>query len=401
MPGEGRRGSIRDVNGVTIRPARPADFERLGGLFARAKLGGPSMTGELAFAQGQLGGEAFVADADGELVGASAAVAFGVNGWIGGVAVLPERRGAGLGSALTAAAALWIAEAGAVTASLHATAMGRPVYERLGFAADGRWLRLTITPEGGPAETAHLGVAGPPAEVRSGMAGDSGARATAPPPGVRPGQAADRDLPAAGPAVEVRPGGARDSDLPTAGPPSGLRADEAGNLGLPGAGSPLGARPDKVSELDSATSGPAVRVRVGRAGDLAAALALDRAVTGEDRGAAAARRVEERLPRCRGGGQSGCRLPRAQAQRRTRWRDDRTPRRSGRGPASRLAAARHQGKRGAARGQRGRAPCAGGPGLPGDGRDHVDAARTGSRLPARARLRRVQPVLGLRLKGRA
>ena len=284
MPAKGRRGSIRDVNGVTIRPARPADFERLGGLFARAKLGGPSMTGELAFAQGQLGGEAFVADADGELVGASAAVAFGVNGWIGGVAVLPERRGAGLGSALTAAAALWIAEAGAVTASLHATAMGRPVYERLGFAADGRWLRLTITPEGGPAETAHLGVAGPPAEVRSGMAGDSGARAAAPPPGVRPGQAADRDLPAAGPAVEVRPGGARDSDLPTAGPPSGLRADEAGNLGLPGAGSPLGARPDKVSELDSATSGPAVRARVGRAGDLAAALALDRAVTGEDRG---------------------------------------------------------------------------------------------------------------------
>jgi GNAT superfamily N-acetyltransferase len=203
------------VSGVTIRPARPADFEQLVGMFARAKLGGPSMAGELAFAQGRLGGEAFVADAEGELVGASAAVVFGVNGWIGGVAVLPERRGAGLGSALTAAAAYWIAEAGATTASLHATAMGRPVYERLGFTAAGRWLSLTIPPEAVPAAAHAAG---------EGEAGPS----------------------AAGPSREARPGG--------------------------------------VGEHDLAALDPAGRVRAARAGDLGVALALDREVTGEDRG---------------------------------------------------------------------------------------------------------------------
>jgi GNAT superfamily N-acetyltransferase len=170
VPGGRRAWQHPEVSGVTIRPARPADFEQLVEVFARAQLGGPSMAGELAFAQGRLGGEAFVADAAGELVGASAAVVFGANGWIGGVAVLPERRGAGLGGALTAAAADWIAEAGAATASLHATAMGRPVYERLGFTAEGRWLSLAIPPGAVPAAASFL-----PRAVRVAAAGDLGA----------------------------------------------------------------------------------------------------------------------------------------------------------------------------------------------------------------------------------
>jgi GNAT superfamily N-acetyltransferase len=131
------------VSGVTIRPAVAGDYQCLGGMFARAELGGPTMAGQLAFVQRRLGGAAFVADAGGELVGASAAVAFGAIGWIGGVAVLPEWRRGGLGRALTAAAVRWLDDAGTATVSLHATAMGRPVYERLGFAVDGRWQRLT------------------------------------------------------------------------------------------------------------------------------------------------------------------------------------------------------------------------------------------------------------------
>jgi GNAT superfamily N-acetyltransferase len=131
------------MSGVTIRPAVAGDYARLGGMFARAELGGASMAGQLAFVERRLGGVAFVADADGELVGASAAVAFGTSGWIGGVAVLPEWRRGGLGRALTAVAVNWLHDAGTATVSLHATALGRPVYERLGFAADGRWLRLT------------------------------------------------------------------------------------------------------------------------------------------------------------------------------------------------------------------------------------------------------------------
>jgi len=131
------------VGGVTIRPAVAGDYQRLGGMFARAELGGPTMAGQLAFVQQRLNGAAFVADAGGELVGASGAVAFGAIGWIGGVAVLPEWRRGGLGRDLTAVAVRWLENAGTGTVSLHATAMGRPVYERLGFAVAGRWLRLT------------------------------------------------------------------------------------------------------------------------------------------------------------------------------------------------------------------------------------------------------------------
>jgi GNAT superfamily N-acetyltransferase len=253
------------VSGVTIRPARPADFERLGAMFARAELGGPSMAGELAFVQGRLDGEAFVADAEGELVGASAAVAFGVNGWIGGVAVLPERRGAGLGSALTATAARWITVAGAGTVSLHATAMGRPIYERLGFAADGRWLRLTIGAEAGSVETARLAPADPSVEASAGAAD-------------RPG------LPAANPPAEARRGEAGGTGRSAADPRAGVRPGGVGGRGLPAVDLPLGVRLGEARHPGPSMADPPVGIRAARAGDLDAVLALDRVVTGEDRG---------------------------------------------------------------------------------------------------------------------
>ncbi|HEX6675593.1 MAG TPA: GNAT family N-acetyltransferase [Actinomycetes bacterium] len=221
------------MSGVTMRPARPPDFEELVGVFARAELGGPSMAPELAFVQGRLGGQAFVAEAGGELVGASAAVLFGANGWIGGVAVLPEWRGAGLGSALTTAAVRWIADAGAGTASLYATAMGRPVYERLGFVADGRWLKLSV-----PGAAQPVGTAG---TDRSGRVGPAEADGSA---------AADPDRPA-----EARPGKGHGPGTTAAGkPPKGLG------------------------------SGSGVEVRAATMSDLDAVVALDRAVTGEERG---------------------------------------------------------------------------------------------------------------------
>jgi len=263
VPEANGRGSIQGVNGVTIRPARPTDFEELRGVFARAKLGGPAMAPELAFVQGRLGGEAFVADAGGELVGASAAVVFGVNGWIGGVAVVPERRGGGLGSALTAAAAHWIAEAGASTASLHATAMGRPVYERLGFAADGRWLRLAVTAGAGPVETARTVAADSSAGVGAGEAGGRDAAMADPLPGMQAGEAIGLGLSAAGPPEEARPAGPGGLDATMEEQPPQERVGELGGLGPPD---------------------PPVGVRAGRASDLEAVLALDRAVTGEERG---------------------------------------------------------------------------------------------------------------------
>jgi GNAT superfamily N-acetyltransferase len=152
---------------ATIRAARGGDFGRLGEMFERAGLGGPSMAATLELVQARLRGAAFVAEAGDGLVGASAAVGFGSTGWVGGVAVLPERRGAGLGAALTGAAVGWLRRQGAATVSLHATDLGRPVYERLGFTAEGRWLLLA-------AAAVRTGSALPP-WTRPGRPGDLGA----------------------------------------------------------------------------------------------------------------------------------------------------------------------------------------------------------------------------------
>jgi predicted N-acetyltransferase YhbS len=71
---------------------------------------------------------------DGTIVGTAGAVSFGATAWVGGVAVLPEARGQRLGEALTVAALDAIGEH--PTLQLLATAVGRPIYERLGFVPE-------------------------------------------------------------------------------------------------------------------------------------------------------------------------------------------------------------------------------------------------------------------------
>src|SRR6266487_4427412 len=100
-----------------VRPARDADLDLLAEVYERA----------------------------GDLVGVSGCAHFGATGWVGGVAVVPEARRAGLGRALTEAAIAWLQERGAGTIQLYATDLGRPVYERLGFVAEGACVTL-----GGP-----------------------------------------------------------------------------------------------------------------------------------------------------------------------------------------------------------------------------------------------------------
>jgi GNAT superfamily N-acetyltransferase len=70
--------------------------------------------------------------------GAACAASFGETGWIGALGVLPRSRRRGIGTALTAAAVQWLRGRGASTVLLYATDLGRPVYERLGFVAEGR-----------------------------------------------------------------------------------------------------------------------------------------------------------------------------------------------------------------------------------------------------------------------
>ena len=72
------------------------------------------------------------------IVGGACCASFGETGWIGALGVVPRARRRGLGAALTEACVAWLRERGARTVLLHATDAGRPVYERVGFEAEGR-----------------------------------------------------------------------------------------------------------------------------------------------------------------------------------------------------------------------------------------------------------------------
>jgi Acetyltransferase (GNAT) family/Acetyltransferase (GNAT) domain len=117
----------------------------------------------VGFARARLDGEVLVAEVDGDLVGVAAGALFAGTGWVGGVAVDPGHRRAGLGGALTEAIVRFLEGRGVATVLLHATAIGRPVYERLGFVPETHYLTLT-----GP--TVAAGPPGP--RVRAGRADD-------------------------------------------------------------------------------------------------------------------------------------------------------------------------------------------------------------------------------------
>jgi GNAT superfamily N-acetyltransferase len=125
-----------------IRSARPGDLARLGPVYEQAGFGG-RLAKVVGFARARLGGEVVVAEAGGELAGVAAGAVFGGTGWVGGVAVVPAHRRAGLGGALTEAIVEFLEARGVGTVLLHATALGRPVYERLGFVPETPYRTLT------------------------------------------------------------------------------------------------------------------------------------------------------------------------------------------------------------------------------------------------------------------
>jgi ribosomal protein S18 acetylase RimI-like enzyme len=145
-----------------IRPAGPEDLARLGPVYEQSGFGA-RLAGVVGFAKARLEGEVVVAEAGGELAGVAAGAAFGTTAWVGGVAVVPAHRRAGLGGALTAAIVEFLEAGGVATVLLHATALGRPVYERLGFQAETAYLTLA-----GP--TLTRAARGP--SVRAGRAAD-------------------------------------------------------------------------------------------------------------------------------------------------------------------------------------------------------------------------------------
>jgi GNAT superfamily N-acetyltransferase len=175
---------------VALRPASREELFRLGSLYARA--GFPArLAGVAGFARARLGGEVYVADLDGELVGVAAGAHFGASGWVGGVAVAPERRRAGLGGALTEAVVAFLRERRAATVLLLATELGRGVYQRLGFEAEAEYVTLTAPPPAGGVPPGPL--APPDAGPGGAPAGAGGGGAAVPAGGgVRGGRAGDR-----------------------------------------------------------------------------------------------------------------------------------------------------------------------------------------------------------------
>jgi hypothetical protein len=87
-------------------------------------------------------GELFVGELDDELVGVSSCVAFGDSGWIGGVAVIRDVGGQGIGSALTRSAVQWLRGRRVRTIQLLSTPKALPLYGRLGFVPEGEYAVL-------------------------------------------------------------------------------------------------------------------------------------------------------------------------------------------------------------------------------------------------------------------
>jgi N-acetylglutamate synthase-like GNAT family acetyltransferase len=121
---------------ATIRAARRRETDAVADLLRRAGFG--STVGRLLeYPSESPHGEVLVAERRDTLIGTASVASFGATGWIGALGVEPNGRRRGLGTALTEACVDWLRERGARTVLLYATEAGRPVYERLGFVAEG------------------------------------------------------------------------------------------------------------------------------------------------------------------------------------------------------------------------------------------------------------------------
>lgn len=147
-----------------VRPATAGDVTEMSAVLARCGLSSASQI--LEFYLATPGTRLFVGCRHDRVIGVASCVSFGRTGWLGSVAVDPDARGQGLGTAVSTAAVEWLGRAGVVTTLLTATELGQPIYEQLGFADEGVSYGIW-EPEQPPVLTCE-----DPAEVRPGRIED-------------------------------------------------------------------------------------------------------------------------------------------------------------------------------------------------------------------------------------
>jgi GNAT superfamily N-acetyltransferase len=91
----------------------------------------------------------FVAEWHGQSVGTTCVTRFNTIAWISMVLVDAAQRGRGIGTQLMRHAIAWLDQCGTQTVRLDATALGRPVYEKLGFVGEYEVTRWEGTAAGG------------------------------------------------------------------------------------------------------------------------------------------------------------------------------------------------------------------------------------------------------------
>jgi len=119
-----------------VRPAAAGDIEEMSAVLARSGLSSARRE-ILEFYAASPGTYLFVGCRHDRVIGVAGCVSFGRTGWLGSVAVDPDSRGQGLGTAVSRAALECLRQAGVMTVLLTATELGKPIYEQLGFVDEG------------------------------------------------------------------------------------------------------------------------------------------------------------------------------------------------------------------------------------------------------------------------
>lgn len=119
-----------------MRSSRAAELDEVAAVLARSGLSS-RQPAALEFHRTARGSRLFVGTIDDLVVAVGLSMSFGRTGWIGNIAVDPDWRGRGFGTAMSEEAVRWLTRRGVGTVLLSATDLGRPIYERLGFVSDG------------------------------------------------------------------------------------------------------------------------------------------------------------------------------------------------------------------------------------------------------------------------